>query len=271
MDNQNEELIASPTIKNLAWYCVWVALLCVCVVFGVLTRCSYSDAALDYKNLLDMRYQYMAVQNLNVQENTDFNSPLDLNADVTDIIEQSPIIVKCEFDGDRKYLYQAFLSQVRVTQVLKGDSSLNGKTIPVFEPVKITKSMDPNGTESSVTNDNGTGFVGIDYHKYMMPSGMYNCGYTMLKAGDSYLLFLSAKEYHPAEDRTGKATEYVFVEHPYAKLNLSTTVGAKDYVLPKSPYMTLAQSLEYEIVLSNLSDADTYFSKKDKILLTLNS
>ncbi|MDR2493408.1 MAG: hypothetical protein LBD25_08150 [Coriobacteriales bacterium] len=148
--------------------------------------------------LLDMPYRAMPAFSLDQDMVPEPDRTLDLHAGPADVIARSPVIVSCVFEGDRRYQYQSFLSDMRVVRVYQGDGIAVGQILPVFEPARIVK-------------DSPTS-------QYAMPSGMYASGYVMMEEGGTYLLFLAAKVYAAEEDRTGKPTEYVMQEHPYANL-----------------------------------------------------
>jgi hypothetical protein len=232
----------------LPWFVLWSGLVVVCVVVGIYTRLGYTDVNSSPDNILSLPYRYFSVPPENQNLANETTGIVGLNASEDVLVSQSPVIVECIFDGNRKYLYQSFLSEVRILTVYKGDGIEVGQTIKIFEPVRITNKAE-------------TG-------QFAIPSGMYNNGYTMMKKGSSYLVFLSAKEYSPYEDRSGKMTEYVFQEHPYAKLGSNDATEKGAYIVSDEA-ITVGELSEYDIVVSNASDKNLFATKKKALLETV--
>lgn len=132
-----------------------------------------------------------------------------------ELLEGSDLIVLGEFEGARSYTYLAFLSRFAVSDVLRGDPAFEGRTIPVFEGVRV----------ASFRNDVGQ-VVGAELQPTAGPA-LYGCN--MLRTGQSYVLFLDFKQYAASDDRGGGEQEFVLKNSPYAVLPV-VEAGSSDDV-----------------------------------------
>ncbi|MDR3136730.1 MAG: hypothetical protein LBU07_04880 [Coriobacteriales bacterium] len=243
-DDATRELEGEAKV-SLLLRCLWFALLIFCVLVGIYTRLSYTDIATNPTRFATTPYNYLPAHTTDQNLEPESKRATDLDADIDALISQSPIIIECVFEGNRRYLYQSFPSDVRILTRLKGDGIQAGQIMQIFEPVQLV-------------NEAGKAH-------YATPSGMYDCGYTMMKEGAKYLVFLSAKEYPAEENRIDKHTEYVFQEHPYAKISIGTDTGGGVYVA-SDEQMTVGEASTYEIVVSTSEDAKLFDIKKKMLL-----
>jgi hypothetical protein len=192
-----------------------------------------------------------------------------------ELVDDADLIIECTFTGERRYSYQAFLSQVRVERVLKGDESLAGTEIPVYEPLAIgnrnTSSFFPKATGTALLAElfgysEGAAFSQIE----PSPSqSAYMNGGTLMAEADRYILFLNAREYSPAEDRSGKPDEYVPCTSFYSKLRIDPLQDPKTYV-PPAEHISLTESLHYDILALDAASAHEYYAARDELLRLLS-
>ena len=113
-------------------YLIPLFLIIVCFGISIKTRASYKSGLqerilnYDYK-ANDKLEDVFNKSNINISE---FHSS-------SDLIEQSDLIVKCHFSGNRQVTDEAFYTSVFVKDVYKGNKELKGKTLTVIETVYI--------------------------------------------------------------------------------------------------------------------------------------
>lgn len=236
--------LRSTSVPMLPWIAAVVIILIACVAAGLATRASYTDFSADSEALMALPYHYIPFSAQNADTFSKGFGPGYVDPDA--LYDDADVVVACEFGGERTYSYEAFLSQVNVTHVYKGDESLLGSTIPVYEPLKIEK-------------DHQGG------HGYQLDAqDAYLLGGTLMSDSGRYVLFLSKRVFSEAEDRGGKPDEYVLYKSPFAKLSLEGKQDAEGSVVP-SEDITLADSLHYEILAADDASAQDYFQTKDRI------
>lgn len=100
------------------YFFIPLALLVVLLLFAVVVRLQYTDL----HNNIDPVKIYCA--------DSDFGKDInDVSKEAKEVIGKSELVVKAHFTGKRTVTGVALYSTVKVEQVLKGDSSLNGKEI----------------------------------------------------------------------------------------------------------------------------------------------
>lgn len=243
-----QRALRSMSAPMLPWIASIVAILIVCVAAGIATRASYTDFSADPEALMSLPYHYIPFSTQNADTFSQGFGPGYVDPD--SLYDGADVVVACEFGGERTYSYEAFLSYASVSHVYKGDESLLGSTIPVYEPLKIEKE-----------HQGGRGYQAEAQDAYLL-------GGTLMSDSGHYVLFLSKRVFSEAEDRDGKPDEYVLYKSPFAKLSLEEKQGAGGYVAP-SENITLADSLQYEILAVDDASAQDYFRTKDRILQKL--
>ncbi|MDR0515396.1 MAG: hypothetical protein LBG81_09630 [Coriobacteriaceae bacterium] len=253
------------------WAIVWAALLLVCLVAAIALRASYTDFTKDQEALMALRYsgsRFFAEMAHSTEE-----IPGGTFLDAEQVADGAEVIVECEFQGKREYVYQAFLSEVEVVRVLKGGEGLEGQVISVFEPARIA-GIDP-GTWFPETQDEWKGELskhfgyqeGKPFYQ-VEPNGAYLYGGTMMAESGRYVLFLAKKAYSPYDDRTGKAQEYVLVNSPFAKLRIDSSKVSEGLDLPQE-HISLKESLAYEVLAADREALTAYWESKEEILRSL--
>lgn len=251
-------------VSLLPWLAVWIVLLTACIAAVLLTRASYTDSSSDQDALRGLRYQCVPYSKQDVSQALDSKGSGFIDAD--DLVDSADTIVECEFDGQREYSYQAFLSKVVVSRVIKGDPGLTGKTVPVYEPVSIARrnvSLYSPEVRSQLSSRFGYA-PNSDFYQ-LEAKDAYAFGTTMMAPSGHYVLFLDERRYPVAEDRTGKAPEYVLCTSPYAKLSLGPSQKAEDCV-ESGGVVTLSDTLSHEILAADPASAQDFLDKKDKLL-----
>jgi hypothetical protein len=261
------------TSKKLPWFVAWGVIIVVCIAIGIGTRMSYTDFASYQEALMNLRYFYLPYS---TEEATGMieDSKDSINAFISpeQLIDKAGLIIECEFTGQREYSYQSFLSQVRVLSVLKGDKSLAGMEIPVFEPLSIRSrdaSMLSSGPKDIEALAGRFGYSeGSPFHQVEVVQGAYFLGGTLMAESNRYVLFLKKREYSEAEDRSSKQDEYVLLDSFYAKLRTEPLQNPESYSPPETN-ISVADSLSYEILARDSQSARQYFETRDKLLQSL--
>ncbi|MDR3136862.1 MAG: hypothetical protein LBU07_05585 [Coriobacteriales bacterium] len=266
-----------PDRGNKFWFTIWGTLLLLCHGIGIVVRASYTDFNAHPDELARLPYLYYAANHTDIAligkdvPEADF-------LDIDGLIEETPVIIRAVFEGDRTYVYQSFISELRVNEVIRGDSISTGQPITVFEPVRITRlpwfeSWRQESPDSFTAFSNHFGLQGNGAPYVAQPTGSsYLYGGTMMKEGQEYLLFLRPKTYPSAEDRTGKHQEYVMVNNPYARLPIPATssfVGPVTEVAvldPSHDFITLRESQDCEIILGDAIDVGLYMQTRNVLL-----
>lgn len=88
---------------------------------------------------------------------------------------------------------------------------------------------------------------------------------TKITPGKNYILLL--REFLPKGYRTEIPT-YTMIESPYAKLSPDSITTAEQYAKPTWP-IDYEQSKEYEILLQDKNQTNTFFDTKKKVLSLL--
>ncbi len=108
------------------WYCIPAALTLVCLILAVTIRSSYQNAGEDIYNYgFETENTFAAVfQEFSVS---------DVNQIPGKLIENSDLIVKVKYSGNRLVTGEGFYSPVNVEKVYKGNSNFNGKQLYILE------------------------------------------------------------------------------------------------------------------------------------------
>ena len=250
-------------MKYKYWIGIWWLLICVCISAGFITRASITNISSELSELDSMPYIYQTGSIIET-----------LQTDEKKLIDESPGIIVCEFNGNREYKNLCFLSEVKVVDVIKGENNLKGNVIHVYEPVALEKNKadnwiatDPDSYKELTQNFDIN--PGMDFSVlqpgYMTENG-YN--YTLLSPGQKYLLFLTPKVYPTERDLVKGKQEFVLMDNVYSKLSLRTRVNGENYTVPNK-WITMKDSLNYDILLASKDDMELYFKVKDNILSQL--
>lgn len=226
---------------NFAWFLTWFLVIAITAGIGTATRLSYTDYSANSDSLLSFQYRHITYSLYGI-ETIEEESGVELRNPAL-LIDDAEIIIECEFTGERSNSYLAFLSQVKVIDVLKGDESLKGTVIPVYEPVAIGKNKTQPATARAA----------------------YFHGGTPMAEGETYFLFLKKRVY-AAEDNN-KKDEYVICDNPFAKINIQE----KQVLVDPDATITLHEACSYELLAEDEESAYDYFATKELLLEMLIS
>lgn len=247
-----------------AWVALWAAIVLVVIGICAATRMSYTDYGADPAALGNLPYLYQSASHQALDPSSKLSGSSDM-VDTSTLIDDTPVIVSGVFDGDRAYGYQAFVSQVRITHVYRGDGLAAGQTLPVFESVGVQrmswlsdwKQRSPSAYDA-FTKRFGAGDAAPAVIRPTAGVGLH--GGMLMRPGQEYLLFLSPQAYPPVENRAGKAQEYLVKDNPYALIALpvgqgAAKVGALD---PEADFISMIEAQDYSLVLSDAADENLY-------------
>lgn len=245
-------------MKTLRWFCLWGIMLAVCITAGLYTRASITDFEANQEKLMNSPYLYVG------------GTEITLKCDSKDIIEKSQLIVVCKYNGVREMQNRCFLSQVNVTDVLKGDKNIIEKTINVYEPIGCYTESVASFKISSGYDMFKSKFHFEDNMKFISISSEYQ-GYlssTLMTTSNEYLLLLKPREYYKSDEAKIKSPDYRPIESPYSKLTLDSNLN-KDTYIPPQEYISLKESLQYEILIRDKQGIEMFFRNKNEIINSL--
>lgn len=237
-------------MKLRGWIILWCAIAAFCVAVGIGTRASYSALSPNQDVVLNSYYGYSDAGKA--------------TADFDALSKQAELIATCRFEGDRSLANACMVSKVQVAGVLKGDQSLKGTSIPVYEPVNVSRNpivyfkIGKNYAQlAKLFHWQGKTHVVVSQPN----GGSAFSSYTPMASGKTYLLFLNPDQNIPERRWDGK---YALADSIFAKIEVdSGNVAA--YKPPKS-YLSFREAMQYEILLTDPSHINAYFDGKAKIL-----
>lgn len=224
----------------------WALIILFCFVFGLLIRGTFWTP--DYETLIrediplafddatetDAFYQKYVLSN---------QSAGDI---VTELLENSDIVIRAGYSGARALERNATLTTVEIDEVIKGDQSLSGKRIFVYEESFFLL----NGRQAI--------FYLVD-------------GNNLLRSGERYILFLNHKEfpeqYHQSEK---ERLTYVMLQGPFSKFNITNNASSSEQAedtnsLDNALYFN--QMMDTDFLIADLDLISVYLCVKDTILL----
>lgn len=218
------------------FYAIPAAIIAVCLVLAVVVRFSYTDVG---GKIYD--YQYVASGVLaDLLKAEKITSP-------QDVINQADIIVKAKYSGERKITSTAFYSQVKISQVYKGNKSLTGKELCVIE------------TMSTLMQ---TRYVNAGGH-FAIP----------LQPGEEYVLLLKPKQFDPHRklDDFQKTQYYPVTQGAFGCYRISDkrqTVIMKD---EQNKIYTINNLKGMDVYATDRQTLDTYYQYMDRIFDTIGA
>lgn len=242
------------------WVCLWCAIAAACIIGGFVTRASITSLDPNSKTVLNSFYKQPELNNIKIFQSADYDG----------LTSGSNLVITCRFDGWREIQNFCYLSEVTVNSVIKGDKSLQGKKIKVYEPVWTKYSEAKCMKEHPIYNFNELakkfGWQGESriLNSQAFAGPQY---YTLMNKSSTYLLFLNPKKHFTEQEQIG-LPNYIQTSGVYAKLTVSN-LGAGDYQIPPDD-LTVGDSMKYEILLSDPACIDAYFGNKKLILKKLN-
>lgn len=172
-------------------------------------------------------------------------------------IEDSTIVVRATFNGSREYVYQSFLSDVVVDDVIRGDGVGVGDVISVLEPLKI---VDP---------DNPSSGAQLSDLRGVMPSTNSACmfGVTPLREGQEYLLFLTPKAYPDELASENRREAYCLAVDPYCRVAVDTADHQdRVHVVAVGEELTFSDASEYDMLVTDEAAKERYVSTCQELL-----
>ncbi len=263
----------ATALGSKPWLAVWGVMLLVCLGFGLATHASYTTYSLHPEKLADLPYLYYAATPDDLAPHSEHPENGGV-IDVDKLIETTPIIVRGVFEGNRTYGYQTFVSGLRVTEVYRGSEVSVGQTIPLFEPARIRQLSWADSWKRGAGDSYKSFFEHFGIEDGSAPpvvqpsSGAYLYGGTLMRPGQEYAFFLYPKTYPDVEDRAGKPQEYILMNSPYARLAMGSDGSAAETATldPSADFISLSESQDYDILLSEEADPETYEQTRETIL-----
>lgn len=220
------------------WKLLWCLLLLAAVAVGAATRLSYIDMGNNQELLDDMPY---AIHPFSVDELGKMEGAFE-EVTAQELYQNADIVVLASRSGERTCNYKAFLTSMVIHKVIKGDTSLEGRRVDVFEPVGIYEW--PSG-------------------RTLLPADAYMLGGMLARENVEYVLFL--REAPASVGIEG----YVLLKSPYAKMPVGNVgyciAGVEERALP------LKELAECDVVVCDEESLDAFRSVQGEILKILNS
>lgn len=210
-------------------YFIPLALAAVCLISAFVVRFSYTDSGnqiYDYPyNASDTLADYLKENNV--------SSPQDL-------IREADVIVKAKYDGERQVTTDAFFSQVKVSQVYKGDHALVGKDLCVIETISAFPKT-----------------------RYMSAKGFL----IPLQAGDEYILLLKQRQFDPDRklDEFQKSQYYPAMQGAFGYYRVSNVKQTQLMNTDRQQY-TLNSLKGMDLFATDQQVLNTYYQYKEQIL-----
>lgn len=246
-----------PRLNAKAWGIIWGLIVVACVCIGISTRMSFTNYDDQGESLLDMRYLYAPASSEVVGLTSETAASRGM-VDIEGLVSDTPVIVSGIFEGHRSYAYQSFVSDVKVTQVYRGNGVEAGQTIPIFEAAGVGEMRASSGSGGQ---------------KAIRPTAgalLYGC--TMMAPGQEYLFFLFPKEYPASMNREGMPQEYVIQNNPYARLAMCPDGMVEDVGIFKSieEPLSLRDLQDYSFIVLSEDDRSLYCETRRSICERVN-
>ena len=148
------------------WAIVWSLIAVVAFGIGITARMSHGDVSNHPEELDRMEYQVASFSQkqfeLYAEGVGDFGTK--------QALKDADIVVRVKKEGVSTYRYKAFVTPVRVVEVLRGDAQLQDLMIDVYEPVSLNE---------------------WDGVKILLAADAYQFGSTPMHENEEYVLFLN--------------------------------------------------------------------------------
>lgn len=216
-------------------YFIPLALVLVCALIAAAVRFSYTDAG---DKVYD--YQYVAGDILaDLLKKENITSP-------QDVISRADLIVKAKYNGERKITSTAFFSQVKVSQVYKGDGSLIGKELCIIETVSTFMQ---------------TRFVNAGGH-FAIP----------LQSGEEYILLLKPKQFDPYRklDDSQKTQYYPVTQGAFGCYRISDK-RQTEIMDEQNKIYTVNTLKGMDVYATDGQILDTYYQYRDQIFSAIGA
>lgn len=192
--------------------------------------------------------------------------------DVTDL---APVVLTARFDGCRTYVYEAFRCTLTVTGASADGSVAVGDSIEVYDPFMIRQPG----------NYSASGGIFGEERTVSMNGDCPNSGWTPMRGGQEYLLFLVPKAFPWGLEAPGNGNVFTLAAHPYARvpvdvsdnpqrvqvlsyedLDTIESNGSVEYIMPD---YTFGQASEFDLFVQTEKAAELYLLTCEKIVETM--
>lgn len=184
-----------PELSLGATACLVALMLGACITFGLVTRKSFTDFNCD-QAALEALPCAVTSQSAEMLSNTDNFEALD----------SAEVVVVAVCRGRGTYVYQSFLRELEVAEVLRGDGIEPGNIIDTYDNLAIEEPH----------NYSGKGQFSSERRVRPAGLGPNTRGAAPLRDGQTYLVFLNRKRDLPE----GSEPRYVQVHSAYAHIAL---------------------------------------------------
>ncbi len=218
-------------------YIVTMCLLIGSIVFGILTKKSFTDNTIP----LNLSKFKNASISINDEENiTDKYFSNDIN-NLKELMNKSDLIVKGQISDVRKNYNQALKTKFKVNQIIKSDEkSKNITYIYVFEPSNF------------------------HFNNYVIVSG-----YNVMKENEEYLLFLKHLDVPDGyKYKHDEAITFIPVSTYYGKYQLSGNAATQKIEIDKVEELKYSDIENYEVVTENSEVLQTFNYLKKEVSKT---
>ncbi len=241
-------------MKLKFWISGWYVIIAACAAEGISTRASYAVLSHGSPEVMNSYYMYSVDASLDVDP-TRFT-----DTTYQSLASQSKLIITCRFDGARKIENEYLLSEVRVSQVIKGNQALRNQEIQVEEPVSMYTDSIEHHNMANDFNELVAKF-GWQGKKQVLVSRAADgitksINYALMGENQEYLLFLNPPELLPGQPAYGVG--YQPLDSPYAKLTVSN-LDAATY-RPPAGEISFKEAKSYEIFLQDPSFIIAFFN-----------
>lgn len=174
------------------------------------------------------------------------------------LADGADVVVTGIFTGERTYVYQAFVCQMRVTSVISGEGVRVGDIIGVYEGFKITEPENYSG-QAQLSSEREVSTAGTAPSlRGVMPFAQER----------EYLLFLQHKTYPAGQRRTSSIEHYTPVYSPYGTIYVEI-LEHPDRVLVglvADMGLTFGDVAGYDIVVLDEDAKDSYLAGCQQLL-----
>lgn len=215
---------------KLRYYSIPLLVVLACAAVALVVRLSYTSPDRSI-------YDYI----LNPENSFFWDKEPLVPPDANEIINQSDMIVKAKFDGQRDFNDNGFYTTVTVSEVYQGDQTWVGKQLCVIEELAI-----------------------IDFTQYLNTGGRV---YLPLQEGEEYILLLKWVDFLPQRELTPRqATEcYPTTQSSLSTYRLTNTVQTELFEYREDHPVTLNSMKGLDLAVNRQADLDYYYKTKNEI------
>lgn len=246
-------------MKKLVWPFLWCGCILVCLTAGIMTRNSYTNLTADMNKVFSA--PYLAIYN---------GIPQTISDTYSTICKKSELVVKGSVTGKRTYFNSTFETEVKILQVYQGNQTLQGKSITIYEPIRLeyqTLQTMQNSEEKEELIETISVRTPNDKFLVAKPS-VESTLYRGLLQKNQYVFFLNAKKYASASKKANQNTEYNFADSVYSAIPLNIQKISASYPAPNH-ICTLEEGMNCGILLRDKNSLAVYFKTAEDIVKKL--